>query len=207
MSNHASHITCHQCGSRVREVELKVGELLRCGLCKTTLQRGRRSQSFQPSCAIAICGLLFLVLSNVYPIMNFSVAGNTQANEIVTGVVVLLAQGYWPVAVLVAFCAVLAPFLYFTGVAYVSAACLTRQGLPGDRLFLRVVRAVQAWSLVPVFAGACLVSAVKLDLIGTVTWQHGIGWIALLAVCSLALGSLFDSNLAAKALQGKRTKP
>lgn len=191
----------------MREVELKVGQLLRCGLCKTVLQRGRRSQSFQPACAIAICGLLFLALSNVYPIMDFSVAGNTQENEIITGVVVLVLQGYWPIAVLVFFCAVLAPFLYFSGVTYVSAACLTRHGLIGDQFLLRVVRLVQPWSLVPVFAGACLVSAVKLDLIGSVTWRHGIGWIALLAVCTLALGSLFDAHLAAKTLQSKRAKP
>ena len=66
---------------------------------------------------------------------------------------------------------------------------------------------VQPWSLVPVFAAACMVAAVKLNLIGTVSWQHGIGWVALLASCALALGSLFDPDLAGDVLGGKRKSP
>ncbi|MEO5913601.1 MAG: paraquat-inducible protein A [Luteolibacter sp.] len=207
MSTGANHHSCHQCGSRVPVVELKPGEALRCGLCRFVLKRKRRSESFQPACAFAIAGLLFLALANIYPIMNFSVAGNTQANEIITGVRVLLAQGYWPIALLVCFCAMLAPTVYFAGVAYVSLACMTGGRLPAAGFLLGLVRGVQPWSLVPVFAAACLVAVVKLDLIGTVAWQPGIGWIALLAGCALALGSLFDPDAAADVLRGKGGNP
>ena len=169
--------------------------------------RGRRSESFQPACAFALAGLLFLVLANVYPIMNFSVAGNTQANEISTGVRVLLAQGYGFIAVLVFFCAMLAPAAYFIGVAYVSLGCMVGGGLPLARHALSVVRLVTPWSLVPVFAAACAVSAVKLNLIGTVFWQPGIAWVALLAACALALGSVFDPDAAGRALTRKGAGP
>jgi paraquat-inducible protein A len=151
--------------------------------------------------------LLFLALANVDPIMTFSVAGNTQANEIVTGVRVLLAQGYWPIATLVFFCAILAPAVYFAGVAYVSAACLISGKAPGARFLLLLVGRVQPWSLVPVFAAACLVAVVKLDLIGTVYWQPGIGWVVLLAGCALALGSLFDGDAALRVLESKEGNP
>lgn len=165
--------------------------------------RKRHSESFQPSCAFAMAGLLFLLLANVYPIMNFSVAGNTQANEIVTGVGVLLAQGYWFIALLVFFCAMIAPSAYFMGVTYVSLACMVRSRLPFARQVLAMVRLVAPWSLVPVFAAACAVSAVKLNLIGTVFWQPGIAWVALLASCALALGSAFDPDAAERTLSKK----
>lgn len=207
MSYSATHISCHHCGSRAPQVDLKPGEALRCGLCKNILKRKRRSESFQPACAFAIVGMLFLALANIYPIMIFSVAGNTQSNEIITGVRVLFAQGYWPVAVLVCFCAILAPSVYFAGVTYVSAACMSGRGLPGGLFLLGVVRTVQPWSLVPVFAAACMVAAVKLNLIGTVFWQPGVWWIALLAGCTLVLGSLFDADLAETVLKGKRGGP
>lgn len=207
MSKPASHISCRQCDSRVPEILLRPGEALRCGLCKAILRRRRRSESFQPACAFALAGLLFLALANIYPIMNFSVAGNTQANEIVTGVRVLLAQGYWPIATLVFFCAILAPAVYFAGVAYVSAACMLRGRAPGARFMLSLVCRVQPWSLVPVFAAACFVAVVKLDLIGRVDWQPGISWVALLAVCALALGSLFDEEAALRVLERKVGNP
>jgi paraquat-inducible protein A len=151
--------------------------------------------------------MVFFALANIYPIMNFSVAGNTQANEIVTGVGVLQSQGYGMIAGLVFFCAMLAPAVYFTGVTYVSLACMRRGSLPLASPFLKLLRRAEPWSLVPVFAAACMVSAVKLDMIGVVDWQLGIGWIALLAVCALALGSLFDPAEADRRLAGKEKLP
>jgi paraquat-inducible protein A len=188
-------------------VELQPGQALRCGLCKSHLMRKRSSDSFQSCCAFGMAGMLFLILANIYPIMNFSVAGNTQANEIITGVGVLIAQEYGLIAVLVFFCAMLAPAIYFSGVTYVSLACMAPTRLPLAMPILRLVRQAQPWSLVPVFAAACMVSAVKLDMIGVVDWQPGIGWIALLAFCALALGSLFDPAVAEQVLKGKEKKP
>ena len=154
-----------------------------------------------------MAGMLFLTLANIYPIMNFSVAGNTQANEIVTGVGVLIAQGYGLIAVLVFLCAMLAPAIYFCGVTYVSLACMAPARLALALPVLNLVRRAQPWSLVPVFAAACMVSAVKLNMIGVVDWQPGIGWIALLAVCALALGSLFEPTAAERVLKGKGKMP
>lgn len=207
MSLRSSYISCDQCGSRVPELELQPGQSLRCGLCKSVVKRKRKTESFQPACAFGLAGMVFFALANLYPIMNFSVAGNTQANEILTGVGVLRAQGYGMIAGLVFFCAMLAPAVYFTGVTYVSLACMARGSLPLALPFLSLVRRAEPWNLVPVFAAACMVSAVKLDMIGVVNWQPGIGWIALLAVCALALGSLFDPAEAERRLTGKEKLP
>lgn len=202
-----THIHCHQCGSHVPAVELQPGQMLRCGLCKSVLKRQRRSESFQPAAACGMAGMLFLALANIYPIMNFSVAGNTQANEIITGVGVLVTQGYGMIAALVFLCAMLAPAIYFSGVTYVSLACMAPAGLALALPVLKLVRRAQPWSLVPVFAAACMVSAVKLNMIGVVEWQPGIGWIALLALCALALGSLFDPDAAEHVLKEKGGNP
>jgi len=207
MSLRSSHILCDQCGSRVPELELQPGQSLRCGLCKSVVKRKRKTESFQSACAFGLAGMVFFALANIYPIMNFSVAGNTQSNEIVTGVRVLMTQGYGMIAGLVFFCALLAPAVYFTGVTYVSLACMARGSLPFALPFLNLVRRAEPWSLVPVLAAACMVSAVKLDMIGVVDWQPGIGWIALLALCALALGSLFDPAEAERRLAGKEKLP
>jgi len=207
MTLRSTSILCDQCASQVPDLELQPGQSLRCGLCKSVVKRQRKSESFQSACAFGLAGMIFFALANIYPIMNFSVAGNTQANEIVTGVGVLRTQGYGLIAGLVFFCAMLAPAVYFTGVTYVSLACMTRGSLPLALPFLNLVRRAEPWSLVPVFAAACMVSAVKLDMIGVVDWRPGIGWIALLAVCALALGSLFDPAAAEHRLAGKEKLP
>ena len=132
-------------------------------------------------------GLVLLGLANVYPVMTFHVAGATQSNHIFTGVQGLISQGYAPLAVLVFFSAILAPALSLVLASYVlSARCL---GLvwPGDFRLWRVVEWLAPWNLVPVFAVACLVAVVRLDLLGTVSWQQGAFFVVLLSACILAL--------------------
>lgn len=192
---------CSHCGSLVRLKPLGPGESLRCGLCRSVVKRHRSPGASELACAFALAGFFFLILANTFPIMSFSVAGNSQDNQIITGVVVLALQGYWPVAILVLFCAIIAPALYFSGVAYVAGACALGVRFPAVHRVLAVVRRVEPWSLVPVFAVACFVSVVKLDLIGHVEWQMGIAWILLLAVCTLVIGSFFDAEEAGMELE------
>jgi uncharacterized paraquat-inducible protein A len=46
---------------------------------------------------------------------------------------------------------------------------------------------------VPVFLVACMVAVVRLDLLGTVTWQKGAVFIVLLSLCCLILEQLGES--------------
>lgn len=187
-------IHCHHCGSHVPDLPVSRGEALRCGLCRSVLKKYRAPGAYEAACALALCALVILWLANSYPIMKFSVAGNVQPNEILTGIQVLLRQGYWPIALLVFLCALLAPAAYFFGVAYSSAACALRRVPPGAERAARMAKLARPWSLLPVFAMACVVSAVKLDLIGHVDWQPGVWLVALLALNALLLETLFDPD-------------
>ncbi|MBN8711245.1 MAG: hypothetical protein BGO12_06005 [Verrucomicrobia bacterium 61-8] len=198
----AGWLSCRTCGVSIRERVLKHGESLRCKRCGEVLMIHRTDDSFHIACALGITGVCMALLANVYPIMTFSVAGNTQSNLIITGGQKLADQGYWPISLLVVFCAIAAPALYFGAVAYVSACCLGWK-LPGGRIALHVAGFTESWSLIPVFAIACVVAVVKLDMIGTVAWKVGIGWIVLLAAISIGLSRVFDEDSAERRLEGK----
>ena len=193
-------VACRVCGAGIRDRRLEVGETLRCRRCHEVVKAAERGHLLHVAWALATTGMILCVLSNVYPILEFNVAGNAQSNRILTGVQGLVRQGYWPVAAMVFFCAVAAPFLYFAAVWYVAGSVCTGRRWPLAGLVARAAERVAPWSLVPVFAIACLVSVVKLDLLGTVTWEAGIGWIALLAACSFALAQVFDREFVAKRL-------
>lgn len=197
-------IHCHYCGSHVRDCPVPRGSVLVCGLCGSKLKFFRRPDSYEVACALALTALAFLVLSLSYPIMTFNVAGNEQSNFILTGVWVLVSQGYWPIAVLVLFCAVVAPAVYFLAAAYGSAACYFSGRWMGGGRAIRSARFFQPWSLVPVFAMACFVSAVKLDLIGHVEWRQGVWWVVALSVNALVLGQFFDPDDAERTWLARR---
>jgi paraquat-inducible protein A len=201
-SNQTIH--CHYCGSHVADCEVPRGSVLMCGLCGSKLKFYRRADSYEVACALALTSLTFLVLALANPVMTFVVAGNEQSNFISTGIWVLVTQGYWPIAVLVVFCAVVAPGIYLIMVAYSSAACFLSGLLPGSQRAVALAQACQPWSLVPVFAAACLVSAVKLEHIGQVEWRVGVWWVVALSVNTLILGMFFDPGEAGRSLRAAR---
>jgi paraquat-inducible protein A len=185
-------LECRLCHSSIRDRDLRPGEELRCDCCSELVKKSGGAASPQAALALAITGLLLVGLANAFPILAFDVAGNTQSNRIITGVFALRDQGYASIAVLVFFCAIAAPALHFATVAYVALAGCVRTALPGVRRAAHAAEVLESWSLAPVFAIACVVAVVKLDMLGTVDWKSGIAWIALLALCSLALGQVFD---------------
>lgn len=150
---------------------------------------------------MATAGLFFIVLANVNPILTFDVAGNTQSNLIISGVISLVGQGYWPVALLVFFAGIAGPTLHLATVWYVSAACCLRKRWPGLQRATNFAEAMEEWNLVPVYAVATVVSVVKLDMLGTVAWQQGALWVLALSLFSLLTVQSFDPGLVEKRLE------
>jgi len=194
-------ISCPECEASCREVPLPPRAILRCKRCGVVVRKSARPTSLQPAWALATAGLFLVVLANVNPILTFDVVGNTQPNLIVTGVVELARQGYWPVAALVFFAGIAGPALYLAAVWYVvSACCLTRRWPQLPRV-LKAAEILESWNLVPVYALATVVAVVKLEMLGTVAWQHGALWLVALSLCAFLTGQLFDHRMVEERLE------
>lgn len=186
-------LVCSRCRADCLDRDLQPGEFLRCTRCgnevKSTLG-GRRS--ILRAWAFATTGIFLMFLANTSPILKFDVAGNFQENRIFTGVRGLWDQGFEPLAALVFFSAIAAPTIYLLSVWYVSALCILGLRWPGRRFFLGMAINLESWNLVPVFAVACVVSVVKLRTLGSVSWEPGAIWIALLSIFTLLTIQFFD---------------
>ena len=125
--------------------------------------------------------------------MTFDVMGAKQSSSIFTGVRGLLAQDYPPLAALVFFSAILAPALYLLFGSYVLTARLLGRSWPWDFQAYRAMELLAPWNLVPVFFVACMVAVVRLDLLGTVTWQRGAVFVVLLSICCLILEQIREN--------------
>lgn len=200
----AGLLECPLCGASIRDRPLRRGEELRCGRCRELVRRLHRGDPAHQLWALSSAGLILWVLANVFPILTFDVAGNTQSNLMITGVFGLAAQGFWPVALLVFFCAIAAPALQLAALWYVAGACCTGRRWPLVGSAAHWAAHLAPWSLVPVFVIACFVAVVKLDMLGSVYWDSGIIWLGLLSVCSLVLGQITDLKLLAEKVRHLR---
>jgi len=185
--------TCHVCEAPYRHLSLARGEKLYCSRCGEKLAAPRRERALQTGLALALTALVLLVMANVFPVMTFDVAGAEQSNRIITGVRGLLAQDYAPIAALVFFSAILAPALSLVLVCYVLSARALGRTWPFDFQIWRVVEWLAPWNLIPVFAVACLIAVVRLDLLGTVSWRVGALFVVLVSLCFLLLEQLREN--------------
>lgn len=194
-------LVCPECEAVCQDQELPMGAELLCGRCGVRVKRNTRLRSLQPAWALSTLGLFFVIWANIEPILTFSVAGNSQSNYIITGVAGLFAQGYGSIASLVFFSAIAAPVLHLGAIWYVSGACCLRRRWPHLERVQHFAERLEPWNLVPVFAIACVVSVVKLDMLGDVDWQIGALWVLALSLCSLFTMQLFAPDLVEEALK------
>lgn len=194
-------LSCPECEAAFLDRELPAKAALRCGRCGVVVKKQSGSHTLQPAWAMATAGLFFVVLANINPILTFDIAGNTRSNLIISGVLDLNQQGYWPVAALVFFAGIAGPALHLAAVWYVSAACCLNAGWPGLRRAAKLAAALEQWNLVPVYAVATVVAVVKLDMLGTVWWRQGAPWVIVLSLCSLFAMQFFDRTLVEKRLE------
>jgi uncharacterized paraquat-inducible protein A len=198
----ADRLQCPRCHAPFRDRTLQPHQFLRCGRCGEELKSSCEGHGIQKAWAFATAGLLTLIPANTYPILLFSIAGNTQENLIITGVQGLWGHGYTPLGALVFFSAIAAPFLYLAGIWLVAACFCLRLRPPGLAQILHLTESLESWNLMPVFAIACIVSVVKLRTLGDVSWELGAAWVLLSAAITLFVVQFFDRKRAELFLEG-----
>lgn len=185
-------LICPRCHADCLDRQLAKNEYLRCARCGEEIKAPFVGRTIPVAWALSSTGLILMVLANIYPILSFSIAGNSQENMIFTGIAGLWLQGYGLLSALVFFCVMAAPALYLVTVWYACAAwCLHRRwrGLPA---VLTIAAFLESWNLVPVFAVACVVATVKLKTLGSVRWEVGAFWVLLYAIFILLTIQYFD---------------
>lgn len=184
---------CPRCRADCLDRPLSTGEFLQCLRCGAEVKSSKGGhRSIVAAWAFSTTALILMYLANTSPILKFDVVGNYQENLIITGVEGLWNQGFGSLAALVFFSAILAPALYLWSVWYVCALFTLNLRWRGRRFFLGMARNLESWNLMPVFAIACVVSVVKLRTLGTVTWEPGAIWVALLSLFTLLTIQFFD---------------
>ncbi len=185
-------LQCPRCHAECRDRKLAKNEYLRCARCGEEIKSPLVGRTIPVAWALSTTGLILMVLANTYPIMSFSIAGNSQTNLIYTGIAGLWLQGYGLLSALVFFCVMAAPALYLVTVWYACAAWCLHRRWRGLHTILNIAAILESWNLVPVFAVACGVATVKLRTLGSVRWEVGVFWVILYALCILLTIQFFD---------------
>ena len=140
---------------------LPEGSTALCRRCNAVLFSHKKN-SVNRSLSLTIAALILFFISNAYPLLEIKTEGLYRATTLMGGVETLYDQGFWEIALLVLFTAILFPCLEIISRIYLLLPlklCKKPWKLP---LVVKFIQKIKPWGMMEVFMLGILISVVKL---------------------------------------------
>jgi paraquat-inducible protein A len=189
----AGFLLCLSCGQLARST----GSLIEhCPRCEERISL-RKPQSIARTTAYLIAAAILYVPANLLPIMHTSTLVGGEDDTIMSGVVVLVKTGSWPLALLVFFASIMVPMLKLIALALLVISIRQRWKSPplGRLRLYRLVEFVGRWSLLDIYVLTLLVALVQLQALATVEPRPGALAFGAVVVLTLLSARSFDPRL------------
>ena len=182
---------CPDCDLLQRVPAPPPGARAACVRCGHVLRAGVADGFCRPL-ALSVTALIVLLVANLTPMMGLSVLGRHASTTIAGGCVDMWLAGERITAVIVAFCALIAPvaFIVLLGIVLVLVRRPPAPIWVGE--VLRWAQSMQPWAMLEVMMLGVLVALVKIAELATV--EAGLGMFAIFASMLLfpAIASSLD---------------
>lgn len=194
--NTTTLVICENCDSVYQRAALRPGEIANCSECGAELYRNRRFD-LDVMLALAIAGLIVLVIANAYPLMDVELGGISSEATLWKIILITFDSNVGAIAVISAVTIFFFPLLQIGFYLYVLLPLRLGHVPPAFAGAMHALRQMQPWSMVEVFVLGLLVSVVKLAGVASVTpeiglWGFGVLTVLLTALDSFSLHELWD---------------
>jgi len=157
----------------------------------------RKPDSLARTTAYLIAAIILYIPANLLPIMHTATLVGGEDDTILSGVIVLLKSGSWPLAALVFFASIMVPMLKLIALTVLVLSIHRRWTSPphGRLRLYRLVEFVGRWSLLDIYVLTLLVALVQLHALATVEPRPGALAFAAVVVLTLLSARSFDPRL------------
>jgi paraquat-inducible protein A len=191
---------------------LKLG-LLYCQQCHATVRAGRVTYPLCPRChahlhqrkphslvltaTLIACAAVLYIPANLLPVMNTRSLIDDERDTIMSGVIVLLQSGSWPIAILVFIASIVVPLLKILALAVLVFSAWrgsARRRLQRSELY-RLVEFIGRWSMLDVYAVSLLVALVQIRSLAFISVGAGALAFASVVILTTVAARTFDERL------------
>ncbi|HEY1891282.1 MAG TPA: paraquat-inducible protein A [Steroidobacteraceae bacterium] len=174
-----------------------------CPRCAAALHH-RKPYAFRVTAALVAAGFLLYVPANALPVLTLVSFGDQQSNTIITGVLELIHNRLWPLAIIVFLASIVVPLLKLCGLTWMLLATLegSRRTLLARTRFFRFIDTVGSWSNIDVFVASVLVGLLQFGAIAQARAGAGLVAFAAVVILTMIATRTFDTRLMWDASQG-----
>ncbi|MFL6605385.1 MAG: paraquat-inducible protein A [Steroidobacteraceae bacterium] len=189
---HPRSINCTIC-------DLIVGEAAagqHCPRCGATL-RPRKARSIQRTLAFVLAGFVLYIPANTLTVLTTVQFGREEHNTILSGVLELIRNDLWPLAIIVFTASIILPLIKLCGLTWMLAAIRFRSDrflVARTRLY-RSIDAIGRWSNIDIFSVAVLVAILQFGSLTAVHAGGGLVAFAAVVIITMLATLVFDPRL------------
>tara|TARA_B110001454_G_scaffold124375_1_gene116047 strand:+ start:30763 stop:31338 length:576 start_codon:yes stop_codon:yes gene_type:complete len=181
-ANHQDDIQCDRCGE---------------------LNYWHQPRSAAATLAYSLTALIFFVPSNIYPFMTVELYGNRNSSTIWGGIMSLVDDGSWPIALIVFLASLVIPILKLLALFYLALTAENGSHPKFKTRLYHIIEAIGRWSMLDIFLLAVLVAIVKLGRWTTVEPEPGSYMFAMVVIFTMLASASFDPQLLWENTNGK----
>ncbi len=167
-----------------------------CPRCGATLH-DRKPHAFRITAALVTAGFMLYVPANALPVLTLVSLGHEQSNTIITGVLELIHNRLWPLALIIFLASIVVPLLKLCGLTWMLLATLQRspRRLIARTRFFRFIDTVGSWSNIDVFVASVLVALLQFGTIAEARAGAGLTAFAAVVILTMTATRTFDTRL------------
>jgi len=181
---------CPECDLLLNAATPVLGDKVHCPRCGYLLQRSSK-QSIERTFALSIAGLIVIFPANLLPLLGIKLLGNSKDGTLWSGVINLIAENMWPVALLVFLSSILFPFVNIILSLLISAHLYFNKPNRFLALWMRWLQHLDEWAMLEVYMLGIIVACVKLSSTSELKLGFGLyAFIALLVITAMLASSL-----------------
>jgi paraquat-inducible protein A len=186
-------LICLDCRLTVRDVKAADS---RCPRCNAPLF-SRKPHSLAVTTTLIIGAAVLYVPANLLPVMDTRTFFDDENDTIMSGVLVLLHSGSWPIAVLVFVASIVVPLLKILalGVLLYSAWTHSPRGRLQRSQLYRMVEFIGRWSMLDIYAISLLATLVQVQSFASIRVGWGAWAFGAVVVLTLLAARTFDERL------------
>jgi paraquat-inducible protein A len=168
----------------------------RCSRCDSALHE-RKPHSLAVTTTLIVCAAVLYVPANVLPVMITRTFFDDENDTIISGVLVLLNSGSWPIALLVFIASIVVPLLKIIALGVLVYSAWKRSPrlrLQRSKLF-RLVEFIGRWSMLDIYAISLLATLVQVQSFARVIVGWGAWAFGAVVVLTMLAARTFDERL------------
>jgi len=185
-------ISCETCELLI-DAAREHGDCPRCG----ARIRRRKPDAIGRTVALVIAGFLLYVPANLLPVLSIERFGRDEPSTIISGVLELITNGLWPLAIIVFTASVVVPLVKLFGLTLMLVMTRLRspRWLVGRTMTYRFIDRIGRWSNIDVFMISILAALLQFGTLTSLRPQPGAIAFAAVVVITMLASRCFDARV------------